>query len=152
MVGTRSKPDKPGPATYPNLPPTIPCLQSPDRTPKCCRWQRKIKTMNKQISSKSPVAQPRFVLRGCDEPSGALGQSKLGWIRRMYGVPAKCGMRIYYGTRKNGAVNGTITGARDGRLLIRLDDFPPRRAPLAFHPTWNIHYPQNAEPCRRAQT
>jgi hypothetical protein len=57
-------------------------------------------------------------------------------------------MRIFYGSPPNGSTNGTITGARDGRLLIRLDGWPKRRRPLAFHPTWNIHYPENAEVTR----
>jgi hypothetical protein len=90
-----------------------------------------------------PVALHQLIRRGCDEAPGSLGQTKLDWIRRMYGVPAKIGMRIRYGNIPEDAQGGAITGARDGRLLIRLDGWPRRRRPLAFHPTWNIHYPTN---------
>ncbi len=92
-----------------------------------------------------PVALDRLVCRGCDSAPGSLGQTKLDWIRRTYGVPAKTGMRIRYGNTRDDAQDGTITGARDGRLLIRLDGWPKRRRPLAFHPTWNIHYPTNGK-------
>jgi len=85
--------------------------------------------------------KPTRKLYGCDTAPGSLGQNKLEWIRRMYGVPAKIGMRIRYGSTPDDAQNGTITGARDGRLLIRLDGKPKRRRPLCFHPTWNIYYP-----------
>lgn len=109
--------------------------------PKCGECQNRL-VVNETTSSGS---ERRLVLRGCDEAPGRLGQTKLDWIRRMYGVPAKRGMRIYYGSPPNGSTNGTITGARDGRLLIRLDGWPRRRRPLAFHPTWNIHYPENVQ-------
>lgn len=69
------------------------------------------------------------------------------YIRRSYGVPAKRGMRICYSAEGPGEPNGTITGARDARLLIRLDGWPKRRRPLAFHPTWNIHYPPTNVRC-----
>ena len=94
-----------------------------------------------EIETIVPVCQPRLVSRGCWEPSGSLGNTSMEYIRRSYGVPAKRGMRICYSAEGPGEPNGTITGARDARLLIRLDGWPKRRRPLAFHPTWNIHYP-----------
>ena len=97
--------------------------------------------METSTNAAPPVPLARLVRRGCDSAPGSLGQTKLDWIRRMYGVPAKIGTRICYGNSPDDAQNGTITGARDGRLLIRLDGWPRRRRPIAFHPTWNIHYP-----------
>jgi hypothetical protein len=86
------------------------------------------------------VAHPRLVRLGCDMPRDSFGQTSMDYIRRAYGVPAKRGLRVRYDIFP-GEPNGTITGARDGRLLIRLDGWPKRRRPLTFHPTWNIHYP-----------
>lgn len=60
----------------------------------------------------------------------------LDWIRASYGVPAKRGGRIEY-TGSHQPRMGTITGARDGHLLIRLDG-NPRSTP--FHPTWELRY------------
>lgn len=53
-------------------------------------------------------------------------------IRLVYGVPAKRGGRVRYCDAL-----GTITGSRNGRLLIRLDGDKNSRS---FHPKWNIEF------------
>lgn len=61
----------------------------------------------------------------------------MDWIRKTYGVPAKRGGRVEY-TGQGKAVQGTITGARNGHLLIRLDGQKHSRP---YHPTWELRYP-----------
>ncbi|WP_454667882.1 hypothetical protein [Acinetobacter calcoaceticus] len=56
-------------------------------------------------------------------------------IRKMYGVPAKRGMRVVASGKP-----GVITGTRkDGtmHLTIRLDG---ESKPKNFHPTWEMEY------------
>lgn len=56
-------------------------------------------------------------------------------IRKMYGVPAKCGMRVIASGKP-----GIITGTRkDGsmHLTIRLDGESKSKN---FHPTWEMNY------------
>ncbi len=59
--------------------------------------------------------------------------SEFEYIRKTYSVPAKKGGRVLY----LGRWEGTITGARDGRVLIRLDDSTPS---CPYHPTWELEY------------
>jgi hypothetical protein len=64
--------------------------------------------------------------------------SAFDWIRKTYGVPAKRGGRVEYKGDKGGdGIFGTITGASDGYLLIRLDGW---KHPLRYHPTWQLRY------------
>lgn len=58
----------------------------------------------------------------------------LSYIRKMYGVPARRGGRVYY---THEGRYGTITSARNGRLRVRLDG---DKRPGVFHPTWRIRY------------
>ena len=58
------------------------------------------------------------------------------YIRTYYRVPAKRGGRVIY-TGSAGARQGTITGSRGARILIRLDGEPNA---MVFHPTWQIEY------------
>lgn len=60
----------------------------------------------------------------------------MDWIRRSYNVPARIGGRVIYAGGKERQY-GTILGAKNGRLLIRLDG----AAKTGFyHPTWNLEY------------
>ena len=57
-----------------------------------------------------------------------------------FGVPAKRLGIVFYGrdlTNPQTLRCGTITGAKDGRLLIRLDG---DKRPGLFHPTADLHY------------
>lgn len=59
-------------------------------------------------------------------------------ICSMYTVPAKIGGRVEYAGAPDGRVQlGTITGAADSYLKIRLDG--EKRA-LRFHPMWMLRY------------
>jgi hypothetical protein len=60
----------------------------------------------------------------------------IAWVRKTYGVPAKVGGRVEY-TGRGTPQGGTITGARDGRLRIRLEG---RKHSTSFHPTWRLQY------------
>lgn len=62
--------------------------------------------------------------------------SALEWIRKTYSVPAKRGGRVEYRGGGDGVL-GTITGARGGHLLVRLDGW---RMSLRYHPTWEMRY------------
>jgi len=63
------------------------------------------------------------------------------YIRTTYGVPAKRGGRVIYTDSNDRAWPGAITAARNGRLLVRLDDnLPNSRARAKLHPTWNVEY------------
>jgi hypothetical protein len=66
----------------------------------------------------------------------------IDYIRKTYGVPAKRGGRVTYrDSNPNGdgdiEVKGTITGARDGHIRVRLDGDTFSRN---YHPTWQIRY------------
>ena len=61
----------------------------------------------------------------------------LKYIRDTYRVPAKRGARILFD-----GVEGTITGAHNGRLRVRLKGLK-RRAFL--HPDWQVTYPKKCE-------
>ena len=64
-------------------------------------------------------------------------ESRLAYIRRTYGVPAKMGCRV----RFTGSVKpreGRITGAAFGRIRVRFDDIP--WTSLSLHPTWEVTY------------
>jgi hypothetical protein len=63
------------------------------------------------------------------------------YIRRYYGVPAKRGQRVCY-TYK-GRREGTITGARNQYILVRLDG---ENRTGAYHPTWEMEYLAVGEP------
>ena len=58
------------------------------------------------------------------------------WIRKSYSVPAKRGGRVIYrgGERPE---HGTICGASDGYLKIRLDGATRSGR---FHPEWMLEY------------
>jgi hypothetical protein len=58
------------------------------------------------------------------------------YIRDAYGVPAKRGGRVEY-TGNGSKKQGTITGARGGHVLIRLDG---DKFSTGFHPTWKLKY------------
>lgn len=64
-------------------------------------------------------------------------------IRKLYGVPAKRGMRVTYKSDKVGHSdwNGVITSASkvSDYLRIRFDG-DTRTYPAEFHPQWNIVY------------
>lgn len=63
------------------------------------------------------------------------------WVRKRYGVPAKRGGRVEYRPERDGkeapSKFGTITGAKAGRLMIRLDG---NRHSTPYHPTWQLRY------------
>ncbi len=58
------------------------------------------------------------------------------WVRKNYSVPAKVGGRVEYSGEGRPEL-GTITGARGGHLLIRLDGI---KHAMPFHPTWKLRY------------
>lgn len=60
----------------------------------------------------------------------------ISWIRKSYGVPAKVGGRVEYWGDKERKL-GTITGARNQYLLIRLDG---EKSAMPFHPKWALIY------------
>lgn len=62
----------------------------------------------------------------------------MDWIRKNYSVPAKRGGRVEYTGGKTPEF-GTIVGAREGRLRIRLDGMEYTH-PLPFHPTYELRY------------
>jgi len=64
------------------------------------------------------------------------------WIRRNYGVPAKCGGRVEY-TGETKPQLGTICGANGGHLSIRLDGIGHT---MPFHPTWELRYLDDPDP------
>lgn len=61
----------------------------------------------------------------------------MGYIRKTYGVPAKCGMRVVYTDTNGERKPGVITAARGCYLSIRLDG---QKHSLPYHPTYNIDY------------
>ena len=58
------------------------------------------------------------------------------WIRKYFGVPAKRGGRVEF-CGGNEPLFGTITSARNGRLMIMLDG---AKTSMPFHPTWKLKY------------
>ena len=58
------------------------------------------------------------------------------YIREVYHVPAKRGMRVTH-TYGHPHRHGTITGSRGARLRIRLDG---DSASGIYHPTWELTY------------
>lgn len=60
----------------------------------------------------------------------------IAYVRKAYGVPAKCGGRVSY-TGEGRSKLGTITGARGGHLRVRLDGI---KHSMPFHPTWRLQY------------
>lgn len=66
----------------------------------------------------------------------------MSWVRKSYGVPAKRGARVIY--RGRGCDEfGTICGASDGYLKIRLDGDTRSRQ---FHPEWMLEYVCGPDP------
>ena len=62
----------------------------------------------------------------------------LEYIRTTYGVPAAFHGRVEYVARCDGEVLlGTILGAKNGRLRIRLDG---NKVAGKFHPTYRLRY------------
>ena len=55
------------------------------------------------------------------------------YVRNTYNVPAKCGGRIRFERRKE----GTIVGAKQGRLRVRFDG---ETFVKFLHPTWQVEY------------
>lgn len=55
-------------------------------------------------------------------------------IRKSRGVPAKRGMRVFYGHKGR---HGTIKSARGGYLKIQLDG---DKSAGVYHPTWELDY------------
>ncbi len=63
------------------------------------------------------------------------------YIRKTYNVPAKRGMRIKWTDCYGHVFNGVITSAKNGRLLVLVDDrIPNYRGRLILHPTDNVEY------------
>lgn len=60
---------------------------------------------------------------------------ELKYIRERYNVPAKIDGRVEYKARP-----GTIVGAKNGYLKIRLDGETEIKS---YHPTWEIEYYQD---------
>lgn len=58
------------------------------------------------------------------------------YVRRHYKVPAKVDGRVEY-TGDGKSEFGTIVGARQGHLSIRLDGV---KHAMPFHPTWKLRY------------
>lgn len=56
------------------------------------------------------------------------------YVRRMYGVPARRGMRV---TVDGGRYQGEIVSFPDAYLGVRLDG---EKTTSRFHPTWRITY------------
>lgn len=64
----------------------------------------------------------------------------MDYIRRIYGVPAKRGMRVAYtGSEMLGRTLGTIVGSRGACLRVQMDD-GHRKSPITMHPTWQLEY------------
>lgn len=64
-------------------------------------------------------------------------------VRKLYGVPAKRGMRVCYTGGGDGKPEyGTITSAAGRRLNIRLDR---HKSSCNFHPTWKLRYLEAGE-------
>lgn len=61
----------------------------------------------------------------------------LEYIRQTYKVPAKRGGRVEYIASDGELMEGTIKGAKSGRLRVLLDGC---KHPMSFHPTWNLKY------------
>lgn len=61
----------------------------------------------------------------------------MAYIREHYGVPAKRGMRVVVDGK-----SGTITSASGHRLRVRFDS---TGQVVPVHPTWNVHYPPEAD-------
>lgn len=61
----------------------------------------------------------------------------LDYIRNAYGVPAYLEVRVRYTGHSQGPKMGTITGARDAHLLVRMDG---EAHPAPYHPTWELEY------------
>lgn len=63
----------------------------------------------------------------------------MAYVRRVYGVPAKRGMKVkYHGDRR--VKRGVITSASGGRLRVRIDG---ERESRRYHPTWEMQYRVN---------
>lgn len=60
----------------------------------------------------------------------------MAYIRKTYGVPAKRFGRVEY-TGAAKPQQGTITGAREGYLRIRMDG---DNFSQPYHPTWQLRY------------
>ena len=61
----------------------------------------------------------------------------LDYIRKAYMVPAKKGGRVEYLASDGELMEGTITGASNAHLRVRLDG---NRHSMPFHPTWRLKY------------
>lgn len=61
----------------------------------------------------------------------------MDYIRRTYSVPAKRGGRVEYLASDGELMEGTITGAVEGYLRIRLDG---AKHSGRYHPTWALKY------------
>lgn len=66
-------------------------------------------------------------------------------VRKLYGVPAKRGMRVLYtgcGRKEYGTIRSAASGAH---LNIQLDGI---KYAIPFHPTWELTYqpPEVAQP------
>jgi hypothetical protein len=64
------------------------------------------------------------------------GRWSFDYVRRVYGVPAKRGMRVIADGKP-----GTITCGDGHYIRIRLDG---EKWSGRWHPTWRIEYPQEA--------
>ena len=63
-------------------------------------------------------------------------EHNLEYIRTTYGVPARIGGRITYTGGSPTPQKGTILGAENGKLRIKLDG----SISGVFHPTWMLTY------------
>jgi hypothetical protein len=62
-------------------------------------------------------------------------------IRRLYGVPAKRGMRVTYAPDVFPAKHGVITGSMYGHLRVQFDG---AQRSILLHPTWFVTYHETA--------
>lgn len=59
------------------------------------------------------------------------------YIREYYGVPAEIGGRVIFNCPGIGPRHGTITGAQNAHIRIKLDG---EKVSKPYHPTWNLTY------------
>ena len=63
-------------------------------------------------------------------------QSRIRRVCELRGITTKLGGRVVYTGSENGKQRlGTVTGARGGYLMIRLDG---NKHSYTFHPTWEL--------------
>ncbi|MCP4377697.1 MAG: hypothetical protein GY794_16165 [bacterium] len=66
-----------------------------------------------------------------------MNPQSLTYISDYYAVPARMGGRVVYDYPGVGPRGGTITGAQNAHVLVRLDG---EKRSLPYHPTWGLTY------------